>query len=50
MFWTIKLATNVPLNNNQKRQVNKLFAALDCMALLTLDLMKGLLFSNRDGC
>lgn len=48
MFWTIKLATNVLLNNNEKSQVNKLFAALDCMVLLTLDLMKGYLFSNRD--
>ena len=48
MFQTIKLATNVLLNSNKKGQVNKLFTALDYMVLLTLDLMKGYLFSNRD--
>lgn len=48
MFQTIKLATNVLLNSNKKGQVNKLFTALDYMVLLTLDLMKGYLFSSRD--
>lgn len=44
----IKPETNVLLNNNKKSQVNKLFAALDCLVLLTSELMKGYLFSNRN--
>lgn len=46
----MKLATSVLLNN-KKRKVNELFAALNCMTLLTLDLMVCsfvCLFSNRD--
>lgn len=36
------------LFNNKKGQVYKLFASPDYMVLLTVDLMKGYFFSNRD--
>lgn len=36
------------IKQQQKEPTKKILCSLDCMELLTLDLMKGYLFSNRD--